>query len=292
VTAGTYWPASPPRMSERKWVDFLLGRRAIDGLTAPPLPDETIQAQFVGSFGPEAFIEAKTFCAKLRDAADRYLGGLRADTDVLDFGVGWGRLYRVMLNQVAPRALVGVDIDQMCVDLCRDAMPYGTFARNDPGPPLAFADGSFDIVYAYSVFSHLAPHVAAGWLADIGRLLRPGGLLLFTTLKAAHLDVWRRQAAEAESYHAVCLRDVGFQYDEWRDRADRGEALYLPIGGGDCREASFYGETVITKPGVMVLARETGFEVCVFDQGSDLPQAFAVLRRAGSREERATGVPA
>ena len=279
MTPETHWPATPPAISEHDWIDFLLHGRTVEGMTAPPLPGAAIQAQFVGSCGPEAFAEATTFCSKLTTAARKYGVGLRAGSRVLDFGVGWGRLYRVMLNHVDPKNLVGVDIDQMCIDLCAEAMPYGTFARNDADPPLAFRDGRFDIVYAYSVFSHLAPQVAMGWFRDFHRLLRPGGLVLFTTLKAAHLDVWRKQASDAGSNHSACLQSAEFNYDAWRDRAARGEFLYLPIGGGDCRDASFYGETIIAKPGIHALARDSGFDVRVFADVGDLPQSFVVLQR-------------
>ncbi len=279
LSPDTHWPATPPALGEQEWIELLLGTRNVAGIPAPPLPDAAIQAKFVGSCGPEAFVEATTFCAKLSSAARKYGGALRADTRILDFGVGWGRLYRVLLNHVDPGSLVGVDIDQMCIDLCAAAMPYGTFARNDVGPPLAFPEGRFDIVYAYSVFSHLAPQVAGAWFADFRRVLRPGGLLLFTTLKAAHLDVWRRQAGEAESNYAACLRGADFDYDAWRERAARGEPLYLPIGGGDCRDASFYGETIIAKPAVRALARASGLNMRVFEDGGDLPQSFVVLQR-------------
>jgi hypothetical protein len=116
VTPETHWPATPPAIGEREGIEFLLSRRTVEGITAPPLPDEAIQAQFVGSCGAEAFAEATTFCAKLRAAARKYVGGLRADSRVLDLGVGWGRLYREMPNHVGPESLVGVDNDQMCVE--------------------------------------------------------------------------------------------------------------------------------------------------------------------------------
>lgn len=285
MTPETYWPATPPALKEHTWIEFLLGGRTVDGITAPPLPDAAIQAQFVGSCGPEAFVEASMFCAKLHSAARKYAGGLEAHSRILDFGVGWGRLYRVMLNHVAPESLVGVDIDQMCIDLCEEAMPFGTFVRNKVSPPLDFPDARFDIIYAYSVFSHLAPPVALSWFRDFYRVLRPGGLVIFTTLKAAHLGVWSRQARDVESPHyAACLRSAGFDRDAWRDRAARGEPLYLPIGGGDCRDASFYGETVITKPGIRELARECGLAVRVFEDGGDLPQSFVVLQRSSASQ--------
>ena len=273
------WPATPPEIDERKWVRFLLGDRRVRGIVAPPLPEAAIQSQFVGSCGAEAFVEASVFCSKLRAVARAHADALEADSRILDFGVGWGRLYRVMLNHVKPTTLVGADIDQTCVDLCSSAMPYGTFVCNSIAPPLGFDSQAFDVIYAYSVFSHLAPEVAQGWMKEFRRVLRPGGLVAFTTLKPAHLAVWRDQASGADPNYVRCLERVAFDHDRWAARAAHGEALYLPIGGGDLREDSFYGETVLSMPAVRELAVTAGLEALVFEDGSDLPQSFVALRR-------------
>jgi SAM-dependent methyltransferase len=276
----SYWPVRPPDLGENQWVEFLLGRREIRGFIAPPLPDEAVQSQFVGSCGPEAFVEARVFCSKLRVTARRHADKIRPRSKVLDFGVGWGRLYRMMLNYVVPENLVGVDIDKMCIDLCRKAMPYGTFAQNGIRPPLAFPGGSFDLIYAYSVFSHLAPETGGDWFRDFRRVLKPGGLFAFTTLKAAHLEVWHSLALSGKSIgHTKGFERAGFEYDAWRERLDAGAPLYLPVGGGDCRDASFYGETILSLPAVKTLAGESGLEVRRFEEGDDLPQAFVVLQR-------------
>ncbi len=134
-------------------------------------------------------------------------------------------------------------------------------------------------MYAYSVFSHLEPAVAEAWIREIGRVLRPGGLLLFTTLKLAHLDVWHRQAAEAVPHYAQCLRQAGFERAVWAERAAQGGALHLAIGGGDVRDASFYGETVLARAAVAAVATRTGFSLAQFDETDDLPQSFVLLRR-------------
>ena len=51
----------------------------------------------------------------------------------------------------------------------------GNFEQSAVEPPLRFADGSFDIVYAYSVFSHLSERVQLRWVEEFARILRPGG---------------------------------------------------------------------------------------------------------------------
>ena len=53
-------------------------------------------------------------------------------------------------------------------------------------PPLPFADGSFDVVLLTEVLEHLRDYPGRT-LADVRRILRPGGLLVLTTPNAAYL---------------------------------------------------------------------------------------------------------
>jgi len=53
---------------------------------------------------------------------------------------------------------------------------------NQLSPPLPYAEASFDLVYAFSVMTHLSDELQHAWVAECGRVLRPGGLFLFSTL--------------------------------------------------------------------------------------------------------------
>jgi predicted SAM-dependent methyltransferase len=57
----------------------------------------------------------------------------------------------------------------------------GLFTRLDIGRPLPFEDGSVDWVYAEHLVEHVTLPVAIGWLAEVRRVLAPGGLLRLTT---------------------------------------------------------------------------------------------------------------
>src|SRR6185503_21358796 len=56
----------------------------------------------------------------------------------------------------------------------------GSFALIDPRGALPHSRGFFDVVYAYSVFTHLPEDVQTHWLAEISRVLKPGGVLVAT----------------------------------------------------------------------------------------------------------------
>jgi SAM-dependent methyltransferase len=59
------------------------------------------------------------------------------------------------------------------------ALDFGARAGRAPGLPLE--DGSLDIVWVTSVFTHLTDHWS-GWLHELHRLLDPGGLLVVACL--------------------------------------------------------------------------------------------------------------
>ncbi|ROR37377.1 class I SAM-dependent methyltransferase [Kitasatospora cineracea] len=55
------------------------------------------------------------------------------------------------------------------------------YTRLDIGRPLPFADRSVDWVYAEHLIEHVPLGTAVAWLAEVRRVLRPGGLLRITT---------------------------------------------------------------------------------------------------------------
>ncbi|QMU76565.1 class I SAM-dependent methyltransferase [Streptacidiphilus sp. PB12-B1b] len=56
-----------------------------------------------------------------------------------------------------------------------------SFTQLDISEPLPFADASVDWVYAEHLIEHVTMPVAVGWLREVRRVLRPGGVLRLTT---------------------------------------------------------------------------------------------------------------
>lgn len=125
--------------------------------------------------------------------------GLNRQSRVLDVGCGPGRLAIGILSAVGDiEEYVGVDVMKRVVDWCHRYItryhPTYRFtwidvenARYNPsGQPigedfqLPFADQHFDIIYLYSVFSHMLPEHVAAYLAEFRRLLAPAGGIFLT----------------------------------------------------------------------------------------------------------------
>lgn len=103
---------------------------------------------------------------------------LRDCKTILDFGCGVGRLTRHLFH-VAPQAkITGCDPQPQAVSVCRRRFPQGEFIQNDPQPPLSFADNQFDLIFSYSVFTHLSETNHKAWLPELSRLLKPRGVMV------------------------------------------------------------------------------------------------------------------
>ena len=92
--------------------------------------------------------------------------------DVLDFGCGCGRILRHWERSDDLR-LHGTDYNPHLVAWCRRNYGFADFRVNDLEGPLPYPDGSFDLVYAWSVFTHLSVEIGDRWIAELARALRP-----------------------------------------------------------------------------------------------------------------------
>ncbi len=99
----------------------------------------------------------------------------------LDFGSGSGRVAREALRSTRVEEFWGVDVDRPAIEWDQRYLRPGRFVAIDPDPPTQLPNGYFDVVYAISVFTHLDETSQLAWLQELGRVLRPGGLLVAST---------------------------------------------------------------------------------------------------------------
>jgi SAM-dependent methyltransferase len=76
----------------------------------------------------------------------------------------------------------GCDINPKMVEWCNEQLPFVEAAVNELSPPLPYRESTFDLVYAFSVMTHLSEELQHSWMRECRRVLKPGGYLLFSTL--------------------------------------------------------------------------------------------------------------
>jgi SAM-dependent methyltransferase len=114
---------------------------------------------------------------RLVDACKRY--GIRMSR-IFDFGGSTGRAFRHFAAQSPPGEIFSCDFRAVSVDWCRKY--FGDAVKvflNTVIPSLPIEDNFFDVITAYSVFTHIDAFEEA-WLLELRRILKPGGLLCLT----------------------------------------------------------------------------------------------------------------
>lgn len=212
------------------------------------MPDEKIQINFTGLGGHQTLSQAFAFYRIAKGLVARNSRDIRECTAALDFGCGWGRLIRFFLKDIDASGLWGIDCLKDMIGLCKTQNLRCNFEVSEIMPPSRFGSNTFDLVYLYSVFSHLSEEAHLAWLKEFARILKPGGMVVATTRPKAFiehchdlsrrskLEDWQVGAAKSFSDPEKALADY-----------DRGEFVHSPSGAGDVLNTSFYGETCIPK---------------------------------------------
>ena len=256
------------------------GRR--DG--AAPIPPADLAAR-VGPGSGETALEA--FVNEGAAARTRIEGLLPGDWSfegkrVLDFGCGSGRVLRHFLDEATSGEFWGCDIDAPSIEWMRANLspPLHCFV-NDHSPPLDLPDDAMDLVWATSVFTHIAD-LWAYWLLELHRVLAPGGLLIASFLGEG---MWEARVREPYREDEVGMTVVGHWkgpgadvlHSEWWLREHWGRAFEVldvvrPSGGGNGTASVAHSHIVLRKrPG-----RFTVEELEYADPGQ--PRELAALR--------------
>jgi SAM-dependent methyltransferase len=169
--------------------------------SGPPVPPAQLRAR-IGPSQPDlrVFLETGEQHARLiHTLLGRAGSTLETASPILDFGCGCGRVARHWINLDV--AFHGCDVNTRMIEWCRQNLP-GQFAVNQLEPPLPYMAGQFGLVYAFSVFTHLPERLQGEWLREVGRVLRPGGFLIFSTLGAYYAGFGRLTASERHAFDA------------------------------------------------------------------------------------------
>jgi SAM-dependent methyltransferase len=133
--------------------------------------------------------------------------------EILDAGCGSGGMTRYLQTF---GNVTGIDLAPEALALAKQRR-LPRLARSSVGA-LPFLDGSFDIVTSFDVLYHLNVNDDRAALADIHRVLRPGGIALirlpaFDWIRGAHDEVVHTRHRYTKDELSAKLEDAGFRLE-------------------------------------------------------------------------------
>lgn len=185
------------------------------------------------------------------------LGGEIAPADtILDLGCGLGRLTRALARRAPEGRVVAVDASQEMLARARELNPQLAgrvdWVHGDGSTLASVADASVDVVFSLVVFQHIPdPAITLGYVAEIGRVLRPGGWGAFHVSTDPRIHDRRPSATRRLKAH-VGRAPRGQDDPRWL-----GSAVDLDALGATATEAGLELERIVGAGTQFTLVRAT-----------------------------------
>lgn len=150
-------------------------------LLLPAMAISDVQEKWTGKTGFDLYIQTASFARQLELSYWRHVGKPLQGAHILDFGVGYGRNLRSMLYFSDPDRLWGVDPWAAALDLLKHSRVPGNLRQSDPIPDtLPVENTRFDLIFSFSVFTHLPERALDAGLRAMRRAIKPSGICVIT----------------------------------------------------------------------------------------------------------------
>lgn len=180
--------------------------RVFAGLTELPKYSIRVRSNGVnGQFGGRNF---RQFGHLVSDLLTKH-ANLGPSSRVLEIGCGCGRNAIALAPAIKTGQYFGVDIEPLSLLACTDNKFFAdkNFSfqilniqndeYNKDGAHSAsqfkfdFQDNSFDVIFLISVFTHMTTKDVKNYIAEISRMLKPGGTCMFSSILVDHGTTYR-----------------------------------------------------------------------------------------------------
>src|SRR5262245_4870942 len=202
----------------------------------PTMPNDEVQLLWTGSSGHTLLAQSVEFVRTLAGYLPTRAGRSAADATLLDFGCGWGRLLRLVCKLVRPSRLWGVDPWDRSIEVCKEHGVLGHLRVSTWIPRELDVPQDIDLIYAFSVFTHLPEEVAAIALRTIHRHMSVGARLLLTIRP---VEYWA-------SHDFAAVSATGYSREQAQAAHTRNGYFFVPHSLPPIEGIITYGDTSMT----------------------------------------------
>lgn len=124
------------------------------------------------------FSVGKGVAADLQLVLDKHGIIIPKNSNILDFGVGCGRVLPWLAMLYPDANYFGTDIDKEAIEWDKANLSnIAKFSVNGATPPTEYKNKQFDLVVCISIFTHLPEDMHLSWIAELARITKPNGIL-------------------------------------------------------------------------------------------------------------------
>jgi SAM-dependent methyltransferase len=194
----------------------------------PVMASVEVQNSWTGSNGISLLTQTLSFVRALEYAYAHIIGERLREKRILDFGCGYGRIVRLMYYYTSPHNIYGIDPWDLSINLCNEARLPGMFFQSDYLPTnLPVGDVTFDLIYAFSVFTHLSPRAMNTSLVTLRKYIAPKGLLALTIRPVEYWNAVHGTDVVPDSQPLIAAhRHKGFAYNPHPRPQVHGDVTY------------------------------------------------------------------
>jgi SAM-dependent methyltransferase len=179
--------------------------------------------------------------------------GLRDGMSIYDLGCGCGRTAQALQRAGWHGRYIGADIvDGFIAELRRKCPAFEAHVHRKP--TILAEDSSLDILFHWSVFTHISPEECFLYLEDSFRALKPGGKLIFSFLEMAdphYSRIFENRLKRLRNERRLPLLDTFLHPDWirlWAEKIGFGEPRFTDGLDGSNHPPMWQTVAVIDKP--------------------------------------------
>lgn len=148
----------------------------------PKMPSADVQTSWTGNTDHTLLRQSISFTRLSVGKYHELVCKPMSESNILDFGCGWGRLIRLLYKYVPVENIYGVDPWDQSLAICHSCNLHGNLYLSDyiPRTLPTPTNLKFDFIQAFSVFTHLSEKVTKTAIETLRDHLTDEGILVLT----------------------------------------------------------------------------------------------------------------